>query len=241
MRKFYSDWKETIINFSFEPFAQYKVRLTEPFTYRHFQKKYISQLTVIDLLISSKGICLTVEVCSKPKDILIKPINWDEYWATIKFEHLSSLIFTINDDPDIFTDKMALKVIVMFKNWLTEKEQASPLSNNNFQNVAIAEPHLINGNVEFASKLSSNRAGKQKVYSNDDYQLYCWAKYYLWIDKTSYNSACKKAIKLHFQLAKYSNGTAEQERLRRDITKLYDSLKGLSQPNGCSLPPNNFF
>jgi hypothetical protein len=240
MEKFYSEWKETIFNFTFDSSSHYKVRLTEPFCHHYFKKKKVSSLLVVQLKLNSKGVLFTFSKCPTNINILIKPTCWKEYWDTIEFKHLSPLMITFNDDCDVLFDEMALITLNKFKSWLIQVEQAEPLQKNILKNVAIAEPHLINGNVEFTTRLCNNQGGKQAYYSYHQYQLYCWAKYYYFIDSRSYNTACEKTIKLHSS-APSKNGVSEQESLRKDITKKYDDLKGLNQLDGCCIPPNNFF
>jgi len=241
MENFYSEWKETILRFTFDYSSQYRIRLTEPFSHHYFKKNHVDSLSVIGLQASSRGIILTVVDCLIKTNISIKPTDWDKYWNSINFKPLSPLIIIFNDELNVQFDLVALNIIVKFKAWLTKIEQAKPIKKNNLENVAIAEPHLINGNVEFISRLSKTKGGKQVNYSYYQYQLYCWAKYYYSIDKISYSAACKKTIHLHSSEAARKNGTSEIESLRRDITEKYDKVIGFNQLNGCCIPPNEFF
>jgi hypothetical protein len=131
---------------------------------------------------------------SEQKNLILTPNKWPTFWGLLKHEQISPFSILINPPLPTLNGKNALEVLKEFKAWLTLQQQKEKLLKNDLESIAESEPHLINQNKEFMRKLINHKSGKQAVFNNTDYQLYCWAKFIHHYDDISYSKACNEAI-----------------------------------------------
>jgi hypothetical protein len=242
MKSIFNGWLSTklIIAFS-NPTESFNIHFTEPATFQHFKTRYIKKLYIAGIEINKSKIIMSAIHNSEYKNIVITPDKWPTFFGLLKNEQIAPISVLNNPPLPTLQGKSALVVIKEFKKWLTLQQQEEKLQKINFNCVAESEPHLINENTEFRNKLISHKGGKLALFKNEEYQLYCWAKYLFYTQEISYKKACYEAVERFGSFTGDDQITEYAESLRADITKKYDNQNGLNQITGIDFPPNNFF
>jgi hypothetical protein len=209
--------------------------------FNHFKTNYIKNLLIVDIEINKSNVVLKAYHNSEQKNITLIPNKWSTFWGLLKHEPITPFSILINPPLPKLNGESALKVLKEFKAWLTLQQQKEKLLNNDLKSIAESEPHLINQNKEFMRKLINHKGGKQAVFNNTDYQLYCWAKFIHHSEDISYSKACDEAIKRCGKLTSNEKTSEYAISLKKDITDRYEKEIGLRQITGTDIPVNDFF